>query len=144
MATAASMLQCYGSIYTKRMLGSLYTCSNNPVCENSSVLMIWQHHWMPCISFQLAGTHCNPPGRQWASFCPHSLLLCKTTHYIVTTHAVSAHTYTHRETHTHASTSLKCSPPELSPNICGAGYGQPKWLNLVNEQHYANLMHECI
>lgn len=43
--------------------------------------------------------------------------------------------HAHTEPHTHASTSLQCPSPELSPNICGAQHAQLKQQNLLKVHH---------
>lgn len=101
------------------------------------VLIIRQNRRMPCIPSQFTETHGNPLTNKehHSAHIPCHYVKQKPPHYIITTHAVLAHA--HRDTllHTHASTSLQCSSPELSPNICGAGHVQPEQQYLTKVQH---------
>lgn len=105
------------------------------------VLIIRQNRWMPCIPSQFTETHGNPLTNKehHSAHIPCHYVKQKPPHYIITTHAVLAHAHRGTLLHNHASTSLQCSSPELSPNICGAGHVQLEQQYLVKVQHWMSI-----
>lgn len=112
------LLQCCsatGQYTSEKMLRRRYTCSNNPVCLVNMQQMQIQSSW--CTErghsnprkvgvktqnamhlFSVNRETLQSTGKQWASFCPHSLSLCKTTHYHHYSCSFCSHTQKHSRT----------------------------------------------